>query len=174
MHDPEIIFKELGLKKGDVFLDLGCGPGDYSIHATSIVGPTGFVYSLDKWEEMINNLKHDAASQGLENIEAMSADITEALAIKDNSIDVCLISTVLHIPGVTDHLEDICSEIIRVLVPHGRLAVIECKKEDTPTGPPLHLRLSPNVVEAEFSQYGFKKIGLLDLGYNYMIQFQAI
>jgi len=26
MHDPEIVFDDLALKPGDVFLDLGCGP----------------------------------------------------------------------------------------------------------------------------------------------------
>jgi ubiquinone/menaquinone biosynthesis C-methylase UbiE len=171
MHDPEVIFNVLKLKEGDLFLDLGCGPGEYSIEASRIIGNSGLVYALDKSQYMIDCLRAEADSQGLKNIKTMVSDITCPLPIEDGCIDVCLISTVLHIPEVTKQMRAIFTEVRRVLKPRGRSAIIECKKEVTPFGPPINLRLSPQELESLMAEYGFEKISLVDLGYNYMIQF---
>ena len=97
MHDPEVIFNELNLRKGDSFLDLGCGPGDYAIRASGIVGNIGAVYALDKRQYLVAGLIERAGSQGIENLKAMVCDITGPLSIDTGCIDVCLLSTVLHI-----------------------------------------------------------------------------
>ncbi len=173
MHDPEAVFNELSLKPGDHFLDLGCGPGEYSIYAAGLVGDSGVVYALEKWAYMIDGLKEEADDRGIGNIKPMTADITEPLPIHDQSMDVCLLSTVLHIFRLPDIEKPLFPEIRRILKPGGRVAVIECKREDQPFGPPKHMRLSPEMVERAVSKYGFTKLGLKDLGYNYMIQFKV-
>ncbi len=172
MHDPDVVFDVLALKQGDFVLDLGCGPGDYSIQAAGKVGVSGIVYAMDKWAYMVDGLKKEATARGLGNIRPITADITEPLPINDQSIDVCLLSTVLHIFNLSYIEKTLFSEIHRVLKPDGRVAVIECKKEDQPFGPPKHMRLSPEELEVSISKYGFDKRGLKDLGYNYMIQFK--
>jgi ubiquinone/menaquinone biosynthesis C-methylase UbiE len=171
MHDPELVFNALDLKKGDVFLDLGCGPGDYAIEASRIVGNSGFVYALDKWPYLICGLKEKADSHGLKNIHAVVSDVTAPLPVADHCIDVCLMATVLHVPAVTERMGAVFSEVCRVLKTRGHFAIIECKKEDMPFGPPKHMRLSPTDIENSIKKYGFKKLSLVDLGYNYMIQF---
>lgn len=65
MHDPEVVFDSLTLKEGDCFLDLGCGPGDYSIKASKLAGDSGVVYALDKTPSMIEALKVEAAFRSL-------------------------------------------------------------------------------------------------------------
>jgi hypothetical protein len=65
-------------------------------------------------------------------------------------------------------------KIQRILKPSGRLAIIECKKEKQPFGPPMHLRISPQEMEASLSPIGLKKIDYQDLGYTYLIQFKDI
>jgi len=170
MHDPEVVFDQLSLKPGD----LGCGPGEYTIHAARLVGDSGVVYALEKWAYMIDGLTQEAAAQGLANLKPMTADITQPLSIKDKSIDVCLLSTVLHIFDLSKIEKTLFNEIRRVLKPDGRVAVIECKKEDQPFGPPKHMRLSAEDLEASFVRYGFEKIRLTDLGFNYMVQFRIV
>ncbi len=173
MHDPEAVFDALALKPGDHFLDLGAGPGEYSIYAARRVGDSGVVHALEKWAYMIDGLKEEADDRGIGNIKPITADITEPLPISDHSVDVCLLSTVLHIFRLSDIEKKLFPEIRRILKPGGRVAVIECKREDQPCGPPKHMRLSPEMVEAAITKYGFTKLGFHDLGYNYMIQFKV-
>lgn len=174
MNDPQIIFDSLGLRAGDWFLDLGCGPGDYSIQAAKIVGRDGCVYAFDKSHQMIGLLKDEAGEQGLPNLKAIVVDITGALPLEDNRIDVCLLATVFHIPAVSRHAGILFQEILRVLKRGGHLAIIECKKEDMPFGPPKEMRWSPEEMENAIGQAGFKRIQLIELTYNYMIQFRAV
>ena len=169
MHNPEVVFKELDIKDGNTFLDIGCGAGDYSFYASEFVGESGMVYAIDKYEQVINSIN----SKKTGNIKAKTADITESLPIEDNSVDICLLSTVLHSIDLNMYGEKIFSEINRILKPNGYVFVIECKKEDILFGPPLNMRLSEEELENKMKQYDFTKVSLTDLGYNYMIKFKV-
>ncbi|NPE27848.1 class I SAM-dependent methyltransferase [Methanococcoides sp. SA1] len=171
MHDPEVIFKELDLKKGTAFLDVGCGSGDYSIRAAEEVGESGFVYATDMENELIDDLVRNTEQAGLKNIKAIVNDVHEKFPFEDNTIDSCLISTVLHSLDFENAGKIIFPEIRRVLKPEGRLIIIECKKEDLSFGPPLNMRISPSEMENHVSTFDFEKIDLVDLGFNYMIKF---
>lgn len=172
MQDPDIIFDELMLKQGDVFLDIGCGAGDYSIHASKIIGDSGKVYAVDRQEKSTAVLRERVEELGIKNIKVSASDITKTLPIKDRSIDVCLIATVLHALDFDKYKENIFKELMRVLKPSGRLAIIECGKKDLSFGPPEQMRLDAEQIEESAVKSGFKKIGFTDLGFNYLIQFQ--
>jgi Methylase involved in ubiquinone/menaquinone biosynthesis len=103
MQDPELIFNELKLQEGDYFLDIGCGTGDYSLHAAKIIGNSGQVYALDVQDELITNLKEKTSREGLKNIRALISDIAHPLPVEDNSVDICFISTVLHSVDLSRH-----------------------------------------------------------------------
>ncbi len=171
MHDPELIFNELDLKIGDVFLDIGCGPGDYSIHAAEKVGEAGLVYATDINKELIGNLTKKAEGACLKNIRTFVNDVREQLPFDDKIIDICLISTVLHTLDLEEVGEKLFSEIGRVLKSEGRLFIIECKKEEMKFGPPLSMRISPDEIEGYVCTSGFEKIDFVDLEYNYMIKY---
>ncbi|WP_421907862.1 class I SAM-dependent methyltransferase [Methanolacinia petrolearia] len=171
MQDPKLIFTELDLKHGDVFLDLGCGTGDYSICAAEEVGESGIVYAADINRNLIDDLLENSGQLGLNNIKGVISDIHETLPFEDSSIDVCLISTVLHSVDLENCGKALFTEIARILKPQGRLFVIECKKEETGFGPPLQMRLSPEAIKSYASSCGLNWISMTDLGYNYMIRF---
>ncbi len=172
MQDPQLVFRELNLKEGDCVLDLGCGPGDYSVRASQLIGNSGIVYALDRNHDAIVDLRDKFVSVGLKNIKAEVCDITGPLPVKDSSVDICFISTVLHSLNLTDIEKTLFCEIERVLKPSGRVAIIECKKEAQPFGPPIDMRISPEELEGTITQYGFERISQSDLGYNYLIQFK--
>jgi ubiquinone/menaquinone biosynthesis C-methylase UbiE len=174
MHDSKAVFDALALKPGDAFLDLGCGPGDYAVAAAHAVAASGAVTALDKWQYLIDGLRDTASSQGLDNLTAMVADITGSLPIEDHSIDLCLLATVLHIFRLPLVEKTLFKEIHRILKPSGRLAIIECKKEEQPFGPPLHLRISPQELERSLRPFGFVKIDYRDLGHTYLICFGGV
>lgn len=171
MHDPESVFDELEIQNGNRVLDLGCGAGDYSIKASGIVGNSGLVVALDHWPSTIDALRKSTKSQGLTNIKPMVSNLLGPLPFADNDIDICLIFTVLHIFDIPKQGSQIYKEVGRVLKTGGRMAIIECKKEEMPFGPPMHMRLSPEDVELSLEDSGFRKTGITDLGYNYLIQF---
>ncbi|MBP7462596.1 MAG: class I SAM-dependent methyltransferase [Candidatus Delongbacteria bacterium] len=171
--DQELVFKEIGITPGCCFLDLGCGLGDYAIHASTQIGDSGLIYALDIQPDLIDNLETKIKSMGIQTIKPMVADITHPLPIETNRIDICLISTVLHIIDLRVHGEGLFREIHRVLNSNGRLIAIDCKKEHTTFGPPLAMRVSPDelaetVLKAGFQWYKRNE----DLGNFYMVQFK--
>ena len=173
--DTEKFFQELDLQKGISFLDVASGRGAYSLAVSDIIGPQGSVVAVDLWTEGIEILKTAAQERGIENITAFVSDVGRRIPVEDQSIDVCLMSTVLH-DLVDDRIDrGVLNEILRVVKPAGRLAVMEFKKIDGPPGPPKHIRLSPEEVADMLDPYGFKKERTVDVGpYNYLMLLNKI
>jgi ubiquinone/menaquinone biosynthesis C-methylase UbiE len=171
MFDEKFIFREINIKPGDYLLDLGCGIGEYSLLASDITGETGFVYAFDFHQSAIISLKNKIKTMGLNNIKAVITDITEPLPLEDRSIDICLIITVLHTLDIENSGDNLFKEISRILKPGGRLITIDCKKESSSFGPPLHMRISPKELENKAVKWGFEKLKLVDIGKFYMYQF---
>ena len=66
-------------------------------------------------------------------------------------------------------------EIARATAPNGRLAVVEFKKQESPMGPPLSIRLNPDDVEALAGGYGFSRESVIEAGpYHYAIVLRKI
>lgn len=168
--DADLFFRELNLQKGISFLDMACGRGAYCLRASEIVGKEGRVVGMDLWEEGIELLKSAAAAKSTTNIDAMVSDAGKKFPLDDDSIDVCLMATVLH-----DFVEDkidpqVLRETARVVKSNGVLAIMEFKKID---GPPRHIRLSPEDVDNLLSPFGFEQEHFADVGpYNYLIRYK--
>jgi len=171
MQDCGLVFEKLALKQGDTLLDLGCGAGDYSIHAAGIVGETGNIYAVDLWQEMLDKICEDAMTRGIHNIHPVVSDIRKKINLSDDSMDVCLIATVLHMMDFKTETDRLFAEVKRVLKSGGKLAVIECKKENSSFGHPIQARISPNELEKGLVKFGFSKTDHIDLGSNYMVIF---
>ena len=173
--DSNKFFQELDLQKGISFLDVASGRGSYSLAVSDIIGSQGRVFAVDLWAEGIEMLKTAAQERKIENITALVSDVGRRIPVGDQSIDVCLVSTVLH-DFVRDGIDrGALNEIVRVIKPDGRLAVMEFKKIDGPPGPPKHIRLSAEDVADRLEPYGFKKDRVVDVGdYNYLILFNKI
>ena len=91
--------------------------------------------------------------------------------MEDASVDICLISTVLHTLDLRRNGAELLEEILRVLKPGGRFVTIDCKKEDTGFGPPLHVRISPDELEGMVLRHDFMRSTRTDLGHFFMSQF---
>ncbi len=143
------------------------------MRASERITDSGLVYALDRQQEAMARIKEKIMAQGCSNILAMEADILQPLPIADGCVDVCLLATVLHIVQVRNAAPTLFKEIHRVLKPGGRLAVIECKKEDQDFGPPIHIRLSPQEIDDALDGCGFERVSLADMGFNYLVQYAA-
>lgn len=56
IKDGEEFLKFIGIKKGQIMLDFGCGEGYYTIPASKAVGEKGEIYALDKDKAALNKL----------------------------------------------------------------------------------------------------------------------
>ena len=173
MQDPSAVFDALCLSPGAVFLDLGCGAGEYALHAAKIVGPRGLVYALDSSRVSLDALLDLATHDGLHNVEVLAADILRPLPLPDECVDVCFAATVLHAYELDRIAAALFPETRRVLKPGGHLAVLECKKEDWGFGPPLDARHTPEQIATAAHETGFEQIAFAEFQYNYLIQFSA-
>ena len=71
------MLRAAGIQPGMRLLDLGCGAGDVSLLAATLVGPTGSVLAVDKSPEAVAMTRTRAANAGLRQIQCEVADIEQ-------------------------------------------------------------------------------------------------
>ena len=168
--DSGAILKRIGINQGDRFLDLGSGEGYFSIAASQVVGKDGLVYAFDVDTNSIARLKKEMAERRLTNIEASVVDVSQKLPLANESVNLAFVSNVLHGLVANGEADGTLKEIARVTVQDGRLAIVEFKKQESPMGPPLSIRLSPEEVEVLTKGYCFSKVAVKEAGpYHYSI-----
>jgi ubiquinone/menaquinone biosynthesis C-methylase UbiE len=137
--DNERILNTLDIKPGQTILDAGCGNGYMSKLFSNEVIPSGKVYALDPDKYFIKALGNE--TQGT-NITVIEGDITRPTQLSESSVDLIYISTVIH--GFSKkQIHGCLCEVKRLLKPDATLAIVEIEKKQTPFGPPLELRFSP-------------------------------
>jgi SAM-dependent methyltransferase len=113
---PRKRLEKIGIRKGEVVLDYGCGIGSYSIPAAEIVGESGKVYAIDIHPLAIKRVKKRAEENGLSNVTTILTHTPTGL--DDASVDWVLLYDVLHmVKGRAALLQ----ELYRVLKPSGTL-----------------------------------------------------
>ncbi len=137
--NKEVILQELNIRSGQTILDAGCGNGYMAKEFSKLLNNSAKVYALDPDNESIEILKQE--EKGID-IEAIVGDITKKTQIEASSIDLIYLSTVFY--GFSkDQIEGFEKETKRLLKAGGRLAIVEIQKQETPFGPPLDVRYSP-------------------------------
>lgn len=171
--DPVKVFEALNLRKGSVMLDVGCGPGDYSLYAARLIGNEGIIYAVDAWEEGIARLQERIEREGFTCIRPLVADAAH-LPLAEGSVDMALMATVLHDLEEAGTGGQVLAEVRRVVRGGGILAVIEFERVGGPPGPPIAIRLSPEAVEKLTAPHGFRKELFRKIGpWNYLMVFSA-
>jgi len=170
--DQEKVFAIMDVRPGSRFLDLACGIGKYSLAVASKLGDGGMVYAVDLWLEGIEELDREIQNRGLRNIKTMVADIRKPLPFDKDSIDSCLVATILHDLSEKDRKSTLL-EIGRLLKPGGMLNIIEFKKIETGPGPPIAIRLEEKKIDALVAPFGFSKATGSEVGeFNYMVKYR--
>jgi ubiquinone/menaquinone biosynthesis C-methylase UbiE len=167
--NAENILKHAELESGDKFLDAGCGDGFISFAASEIVKPNGEVFAVDIYPESIKAVEEEIEKNGIKNIKAEVADITEKIPLDDELIDLCVMANVMHGFVENGEVDPVMREITRVIKQGGAFAVVEFKKMEGPRGPPFKVRLAPQDVENLLAQYGWEVIKTTEVGeYHYL------
>ena len=160
------------MKEGDVFVDLGCGAGEYALCAARMLGESGAVYALDRLGDAVEEVRRRGSANPGAPVRAVVAELTETLPLDDGIADVCFLCTVLHGIDGDAKRRRLFAEMYRALKPDGRAAVVECKKEASRFGPPENMRLSESDVDALACGAGFSRKSATDLGDNYLVVYE--
>jgi ubiquinone/menaquinone biosynthesis C-methylase UbiE len=147
----ETVMALVDVKAGDRVLDIGCGPGVFTVPLARAVGESGQVFAADLQPEMVDACGQRVEALGLSNV-AVGRSEESAVPLPPGSVDLIFACHLLH------ELEDpaaFLAELRRVLRPGGRLAAVEWEKVETGVGPPLEHRLTPDESRVLLEGNGF-------------------
>ena len=112
----------IGVKKGQVVLDFGCGVGHYTIPAGKVVSRKGEVYAVDKDRAALTELMQVAKSKGIENITPITTAGEFKIELQNYSVDVVLLYDILHYFCLEERRQ-LYDEAYRILKSDGFLSV---------------------------------------------------
>lgn len=148
---PDKVLIEAGLKQGQVFADVGCGPGFFTLPAADIVGATGRVYAIDTQEEMLDALRQRKTPLCVIPVRCGE----HSIPVPDAVADLALAAYVLH-EAIDKTL--FLAEMKRIIKTGGALVIIDWKKQREEHGPPMEER----VTETEAADF-IKAAGFTDV-----------
>jgi ubiquinone/menaquinone biosynthesis C-methylase UbiE len=125
LQDPRKILRPY-IKEGMTVLDLGCGPGFFSIDLARMVGKSGRVIASDLQERMLQKLKDKIQGTELEERITLHKCVVNKIGVLED-VDFVLAFYMVHeIP----HQERFLNEIKSILKLDGQLFIVE---------PPFHV-----------------------------------
>ena len=141
----EEVLRAAGIRPGMRVLDVGCGAGDVSFLAATLVGREGSVVGVDRSDEAIALAKRRAADVGLANVSFVTQDLQDlATEARFDAIIGRLVLMYFAEPDL------ILRHLLKLLMPGGVVAFHELDVQSSTSEPnvPLVARTLQYVIEA--------------------------
>jgi len=120
IHNPKKILGNY-LKEGMIALDVGCGPGFFSIGMAELVGESGKVIAADLQEGMLKKIRNKIQGTEIEKRVILHKCETDKIGVLEK-VDFVLAFWMVHeVPNQENFLEEVKS----ILKPDGILFIIE-------------------------------------------------
>ena len=118
-RDPYKALNAAGLTAGQQVLEIGCGPGFFTVPAAKIVGTEGSVTALDINSYAVQIVEQKVEKEGMKNVAFLRADAAQT-GLPNQSFDLVFLFGFTHPIG---DLQGILREINRLLKPAGILSI---------------------------------------------------
>ena len=128
IHNPEKILKPY-IKAGMTVLDVGCGPGFFSIEIAKMLNGSGKVIAADIQEKMLDKVRKKIKGTNLEQTVELHKSDLENIGVAEK-VDFVLVFWMLH---EVRNQERFLEELISILKPNGLIFIIEPKLHVTKT-----------------------------------------
>lgn len=145
--NAEDVLARMGVRKGLDVMEIGCGPGFFTLPAGKII-EDGNIYALDISPYMAKRIKRKVEKQGLENVTTITSSASNT-GLEDETIDLIICIDVMS--EIADG-NRVFQEMYRILKSEGTLSIFE-----------PHAGLEPGVWKPERSIEELTASGLFSL-----------
>ena len=163
---PEQIIATFGSLEGKTVADIGTGTGYF---AFPVAKRAAKVIAIDIDQRFLDYIEHKKETQKTgANIETRLT-VPNSSGLKPLEADLVLIvDTFHHLENRVEYLKKLKAAFRK----GGALVIIDFKKEETPLGPPIEIRLAEEQVESELKAAGYTIVSADrdTLPYQYLIK----
>ena len=118
LKNPYRLLEAAGLKPGQKVLEVGCGPGFFTIPAAKMVGEKGLVYAIDVNHRATKRVEEKMQKYGIVNIKPILGNAADS-GSPEQSIDLVFVFGLRYVAG---GLSNLISGIHTILKPEGILS----------------------------------------------------
>lgn len=153
--EPTEILELLSLPVTGDIVDFGCGYGTFTLTAASLTRAT--VYGIDIDPGMVRATARGAEEAGLQNVQVVERDfVSRGSGLPADSCSYAMLFNILHAQDALGLLRK-AREVLR---PGGLVAVMHWVSDpDTPRGPPVEIRPTPQMCQQWLQAAGFDLAG---------------
>ncbi|MFA5187794.1 MAG: methyltransferase domain-containing protein [Patescibacteria group bacterium] len=162
--NPKEILGKLQITEGMTIADLGCGNlGYFIIPAAKLIGKEGKAYAVDIQKSVLDAVVSRAKLDSLTNIETIWSNLEDAGSTKipSGTVDIAILVNILF---QNKKKKEIIYEAARILRNGGKVIIIDWKKIGIPFGPPVELRVEPNVIKSWATELRLRLIEETEFG----------
>lgn len=150
---PDLIWDTIGPGRPQTVVDIGAGTGVFAaLFSRKMDG--GKMYACDVSDVMVEWMKDHLPRELQGRIVPMKME-ESSVPLPDGTADLVYMINLHH---ELDDPGKITKEAYRILRKGGSLAVIDWKKEETPEGPPLSIRVTAETIGEQMRAAGFSEI----------------
>ena len=151
--NPDLIWEKTGIKDPSVLIDIGAGTGFFALFFSEKM-KKGKVYACDISDEMLSWLEDNLPSESKGRVIPVKMD-ENSVPLPDAMADLVYMINLHH---ELEQPQKVLGEALRLLRRGGKLLIIDWKKEQTPEGPPLEIRVTEKTIESQMLKAGFRHI----------------
>ncbi len=147
-----LMLANLGVKRGMVCCDMGCGNGFYALQLAKMVGKDGHVYAVDIQPEMLKLLQERAFTEKVDNVTPVLGSLIDPY-LPRGKVDLILCVDVYH---EFSHPEHMLQRMHDALSPEGVVILAEFRAEDPEVPIKPEHKMTKDQVKKEFEPNGFE------------------